>query len=154
MADTGTDRIEKTILLRAPRARVWRALTDPAEFSRWFGAVLRDPFVPGATVKGPVTHPGYTHVVLELVVETVEPERLFSYRWHPHAVDPKVDYAPEPMTLVEFRLEDAPGGTRLTVVESGFDRIPLHRRADAFRLNSDGWAQQLLNVERHVSAGG
>ena len=152
MSET-TDRIEKTIVLKAPRARVWRALTDPREFSRWFGASLADPFVPGARVKGPITHPGYEHLTLEMVVETVEPERVFSYRWHPYAVDPKTDYSSEPMTLVEFRLDDAPGGTRLTVVESGFDRIPAARRAEAFRMNSDGWAAQMTNIERHVAAG-
>jgi uncharacterized protein YndB with AHSA1/START domain len=146
-----TDRIEKTILLRAPRARVWRALTDPREFSRWFGANLTGAFTPGALVRGPITHPGYEHLTLEMTVEKSEPERLLSYRWHPYAVDPKVDYSAEPMTLVEFRLEDAPGGTRLTVVESGFDRIPLARRAKAFRMNGEGWAAQMTNIEKHVA---
>jgi uncharacterized protein YndB with AHSA1/START domain len=151
MSDTGTDRIEKTIVLRAPRARVWRALTDPREFGQWFGAAVTGAFTPGAVVKGPITHPGYEHVTLEVTVEKVEPERLLSYRWHPYAVDPKADYTAEPTTLVEFRLEEVPEGTRLTVVESGFDRIPLARRAEAFRKNADGWAAQMKNIETHVA---
>ena len=147
-----TDRIEKTIVLKAPRSRVWRALADAAEFGAWFGAKLRGPFTPGARVQGPVTYPGYEHVTMDFTVERVEPEHLFSFRWHPDAVEPGVDYSCEPTTLVEFRLEEVPGGTRLTVVESGFDRIPLSRRARAFEDNEAGWAQQMKNVERHVSS--
>ena len=101
-------------------------------------------------MKGPITIPGYTHVTMEVIVESMEPERLFAYRWHPYAVDPKQDYAAEPMTLVEFRLEEAPGGTRLSVVESGFDRLPAHRRDEAFRMNEPGWQAQLENVRKHV----
>lgn len=149
---TMTDRIEKTAVIRAPRARVWRAITDARQFGEWFRVKLEGEFVPGATVRGKITHPGYEHLTMELVVDRVEPERLFSYRWHPYAVDPKVDYSPEPMTLVEFTLDEAGGGgTRLTIVESGFDRIPLARRAEAFRMNDGGWTEQMQNIARYVS---
>jgi uncharacterized protein YndB with AHSA1/START domain len=149
---TMTDRIEKTAVIRAPRARVWRAITDARQFGEWFRVKLEGEFVPGATVRGKITHPGYEHLTMELVVDRIEPERLFSYRWHPYAVDPKVDYSPEPMTLVEFTLDEAgDGGTRLTIVESGFDRIPLARRAEAFRMNDGGWTEQMQNIARYVS---
>jgi len=151
MSTTVTDRIEKQIVLRAARSRVWRALADPGEFGTWFGVVLERAFSPGATVRGQITHPGYEHLTMEVVVERVEPERHLSFRWHPYAHDPAVDYSSEPMTLVEFTLEDRGGDTVLTVVESGFDRIPAARRAEAFRMNSEGWAQQVRNIERHVS---
>jgi uncharacterized protein YndB with AHSA1/START domain len=145
-----TDRIEKEIVLRAPRSRVWRALTDTREFGAWFGVALEGDFVPGKTIKGRLTIPKYTHVVLEVLVERVEPETLFSYRWHPYAVDPKVDFSSEPMTLVELKLDEAAGGTRLSVVESGFDRLPAHRRDEALRMNEPGWQSQLENVRKHV----
>jgi uncharacterized protein YndB with AHSA1/START domain len=145
------DRIEKRIVLRAPRSRVWRALSRPEEFGAWFGARLdAATFEPGARVTGRIAFPGYEHWTFELTVERVEPERLLSYRWHPYPV-PGRDYSGEPMTLVEFRLEEVAGGTELTVVESGFDRVPLDRRAQAYRMNEGGWAEQLRNVERHVS---
>jgi uncharacterized protein YndB with AHSA1/START domain len=147
-----TDRIEKSIVLRAPRARVWEALTSADEFGRWFGARLEGKFTPGARVAGRITTPGYEHLSFELVVERVEPEDLFSYRWHPYAVDPAVDYSSEPMTLVEFRLAEVADGTRLTVVESGFDRIPPARRAEAFRMNDQGWAGQLQNIQGYVTS--
>ena len=147
-----TDRIEKKILLRAPRSRVWRALTDAREFSVWFCVKLDGPFVEGATVRGKLTIPDYEHVTIEMLVERMDAERLFSYRWHPYAVDAAVDYSAEPTTLVEFRLEEAKGGTLLTIVESGFDRIPAARRAEAFRMNDGGWSEQAESLERHVSA--
>jgi len=147
---TISDRIEKKILLRAPRERVWRALTDAAEFGTWFRAKLEGPFEAGKRVRGRVTYPGYEHVTFDVKVERIEPERLFSLRWHPAAVDPAVDYSKEPTTLVEFRLEEAPEGTWLSVVESGFDRIPARRRDEAFRMNSEGWGIQMENVRRHV----
>ncbi len=150
---TGTDRIERQTLLRAPRSRVWRALTDSAEFGEWFRVKLEGPFAEGATVRGKITHPGYEHVTMEVRVERIEPERRFSYWWHPYAVDPAVDYSGEPATLVEFTLEEVEGGTRLTVTESGFDRLPEGRRAEAFRMNDGGWAAQIENIERHVAAG-
>jgi uncharacterized protein YndB with AHSA1/START domain len=145
-----TDRIEKTVVLRAPRSRVWRAITNAEEFGSWFGVKLEGGFSPGARVTGRITIPGYEHVVMEVTVERVEPERLFSYRWHPYAIEPGVDYSGEPTTLVEFRLEEVTEGTRLTVTESGFDRIPAARRAEAFRMNDQGWTGQLKNIERHV----
>lgn len=148
---TGTDRIEKRVLLRAPRARVWRAIADAEEFGTWFRVRLEGPFAEGATIRGRITHPGYEHLTMEVRVERIEPERYFAYRWHPYAVDPAVDYGSEPTTLVELRLEEAEGGTLLTIVESGFDRIPLARRAEAFRMNDQGWTEQTRNLERHVS---
>lgn len=151
MSTVVTDRIEKRVVLRAPRSRVWRALTDASEFGSWFGVTLQAPFTECATVRGQITHPGYEHLTMELIVERLEPERYFAYRWHPYAIDPKIDYSQEPATLVEFRLEDAGSGTTLTIVESGFDRIPLARRAEAFKMNEGGWTQQVRNIERHVS---
>lgn len=147
-----TDRIEKSIFLRAPRSRVWRAIADAREFGDWFGVKLEGTFAPGARVSGRITTPGYEHVIMEITIEQVDPERLFSYRWHPYAVEPGVDYSGEPTTLVEFRLEEVAGGTKLTVVESGFDRIPVSRRAEAYRMNDGGWAEQIKNIERHVAA--
>lgn len=148
-----SDRIERSILLKAPRSRVWKALSDPAEFGAWFRAALSGPaFAPGQTVRGPITYPGFEHVQMEMRIERVEPERTMAYRWHPYAVEPGVDYSGEPTTLVEFTLEDVDGGTRLTVVESGFDRIPAARRDEAYRMNSGGWEEQMRNIARHVGA--
>ncbi len=147
-----TDQIEKTIFLRAPRSRVWRAIANAEEFGTWFGAKFESGFAPGARVKGRITTPGYEHVIMDITIERVDPERLLSLRWHPYAIEPGVDYSGEPTTLVEFRLEEAPGGTRLTVTESGFDRIPVSRRAEAFRMNDQGWAEQMKNIERYVGA--
>src|SRR4029453_50870 len=136
MKTSTTDRIEKNIELKAPVARVWKALTDHTEFGKWFRVNLESPFVPGKTTRGKITYPGYEHVVMEVVVQRMEKEQLFSFHWHPYAVDPKIDYSKEPPTLVEFRLESTPTGTRLFVTESGFDAIPIARRAEAFRMNS------------------
>jgi uncharacterized protein YndB with AHSA1/START domain len=151
MSVTDTDRIEKRVSLRAPRSRVWRALTDADEFGAWFGVRFEGPFAEGATARGKITHPGYEHLTMEVLVERIEPERYFAYRWHPYAIDATVDYSSEPTTLVEFRLDEADEGTVLTIVESGFDRIPLARRAEAFRMNDGGWTAQAKNIERHVS---
>ncbi len=162
MPTTGTDRIEKTIVLRAPRARVWRALTDPSEFGDWFGMRFRDPFVPGARVRATIVGTSvdsevaraqrqHAGVTFEIVIDRIEPERLFSFRWHPGAVDPTVDYSTEPMTLVEFTLDEAPGGVALTVVESGFDRIPIERRAAAFSGNEQGWGIVMNLVDRYLA---
>jgi uncharacterized protein YndB with AHSA1/START domain len=145
--------IEKSIRLRAPVSRVWRALAAAEEFGAWFRVKLEGPFVAGAKVRGRITHPGYERLTMEVQVERIEPQRLFSFRWHPYAVDPAVDYSAEPMTLVEFHLEEIPEGTLLRIVESGFDRIPAARRAEAFRMNEGGWAGQVRNIERHVTAG-
>jgi uncharacterized protein YndB with AHSA1/START domain len=147
-SQTVTDRIEKTVILKAPRSRIWRALSHAKEFGEWFKVALDTEFTPGATIHGTITYPGYEGLKMEMVIDRMEPERLFSYRWHPG--DPQVDYSAEPMTLVEFTLEDVPGGTRLTIVESGFDKIPLARRAEAFRMNEDGWTEQIENIRRHV----
>lgn len=148
---TNTDRIEKQITLRAPVARVWKALTDAKEFGAWFRVNLDGQFAEGKRIRGPVTYPGYEHLVMDVMVERMDRERLFSLRWHPAAVDPKRDYSQEPTTLVEFRLEPAAGGgTRLTVVESGFDALPPDRRQEAFRMNSGGWDIQVENIRAHV----
>jgi uncharacterized protein YndB with AHSA1/START domain len=146
-----TDRIEKVVVIRASRSRVWRAITTAEEFGTWFRMKLEGAFAEGATIRGRITHPGYEHVTVEMLVERIEPERYFSYRWHPYALDPEVDYSAEPTTLVEFILEETEGGTAVTIVESGFDRIPLARRSEAFRMNDGGWAGQIKNLERYVS---
>ncbi len=149
--DKENDRIEKEILLRAPRARVWKALTDSAEFGQWFGCALHGAFVAGETTKGKITDPpGYDHLVMELAVEQMEAERLFSFRWRPYAIEKGVDYSHEPTTLVEFVLEEAPEGTLLRISESGFAAVPEARRAEAFRMNSGGWKIQAENIARHV----
>ena len=144
------DRIEKRMVLKAPLARVWRAISNAAEFGAWFGVQLEGELVPGARVAGQITYPGYEHLRMEIDVERVEPEKLLSYRWHPNATDPDFDYSGEEKTLVELHLEEVDGGTKLTITESGFDRIPLARRAEAFRSNDGGWTEQLENIARHV----
>lgn len=146
-----SDRIEKQIELNAAVSRVWRALTDHKEFGQWFRVKLDGPFVPGQVSRGHVTYPGYEHLRWEAVVQKMEPERLFSFTWHPAAVDPNVDYSQEPSTLVEFRLEKTPNGTMLYLTESGFDKLPAHRRTDAFRMNEGGWSIQMKNVEEYVA---
>ena len=149
-SSSSTDRIEKTIVLNAPRSRVWRSLTDPAQFGQWFGAELKDPFLPGARVQGPVTSPGYEHLVMDITIDRVEPQRLFSWRWQPGG-DPNIDPA-EPMTLVVFELEEVPEGTRLTVRESGFDQIPVSRRGKAYRENDAGWTGQVENLRKYLAS--
>jgi uncharacterized protein YndB with AHSA1/START domain len=144
-----TDRIEKAIILRAPRSKVWRALTDSAQFSEWFGATLKDPFLPGARVQGPVTSRGYEHLTMDITIDRVEPEKLFSWRWHPGG-DLKVDPS-EPATLVVFKLEEVPEGTRLTVTETGFDRIPVARQAKAYRENDAGWTGQMEAIRKYLA---
>jgi uncharacterized protein YndB with AHSA1/START domain len=145
-----SDRIEKKILLRAPRARVWRALTDAEEFGTWFRAKLESAFAVGKRVTGQITYPGYEHLKFEAIVEQMVPEELFSCRWPPGASAPETDQASEPMTLVEFRLEQTPEGTLLRVVESGFDNLPPERRDQAFRENDEGWTIQMENVKQYV----
>jgi uncharacterized protein YndB with AHSA1/START domain len=149
--NTSTDRIEKQILIKAPRHRVWRAITNSAEFGTWFRVLLKDPFIPGKDISGPIQYPGYEHLTWTVTVDKMEPEHLFSFRWHPHAIDPNKDYSREPTTLVTFELTEVPGGTLLKVTESGFDGIPLERRNTAYRGNSAGWGIQMTNIERHVS---
>jgi len=145
-----TDRIEKRIELKAPVSRVWTAITDHEEFGQWFRVKLDGPFVAGQVSTGHITYPGYEHLKWNAVVQKMEPERLFSFTWHPYAVDQSVDYSKDEPTLVEFRLEPAEGGTVLTVTESGFDKLPAHRRDQAFRSNDGGWAQQMENIRKHV----
>ncbi|MGE0464772.1 MAG: SRPBCC family protein [Vicinamibacterales bacterium] len=147
---SSTDRIEKRAVLKAPRSRVWRAIADSTEFGTWFRMVFDGPFVEGKSVRGRVTYPGYEHVEGDFQIERIQPETYFAYRWHPYAVDPDVDYSGEPTTLVEFRLEDAGTHTVLTLVESGFDQIPAHRRAEAYRMNEGGWTGQVANITAHV----
>jgi uncharacterized protein YndB with AHSA1/START domain len=145
------DRIEKRIELKAPVSRVWRALTDYREFGEWFRVKLDGPFVPGEISHGHITYPGYQHLKWEAVIQKMEPERLFSFTWHPYAIDQKKDYSNETPTLVEFRLEKIPTGTLLLLTESGFDKIPADRHLEAFRMNDGGWTQQMKNIESHVS---
>jgi len=156
-----TDRIEKKILLRAPRKRVWRALTDYKEFGTWFGVKFESPFKVGGVTQGAIVGTSvdaevakmqtqYAGLVLELTVEAMEPERLFSFRWHPNAHDPAVDYSAEPTTLVEFVLEDAADGVMLTVKESGFDSLPVERRAKAFKANDGGWTIVVTLIEKYL----
>ena len=148
-----TDRIEKQVTIRAPRSRVWKALADRTEFGSWFGVRLpAGTFGAGQAVSGNITNKGYEHMVLEMEVVEVTPESHLSYLWHPYAIDPAVDYSGESRTLVTFTLADAPEGTLLTIVESGFDKIPPQRRDEAFRMNDGGWTSQIRNIERHVAA--
>jgi uncharacterized protein YndB with AHSA1/START domain len=157
-----TDRIEKKILLRAPRKRVWRALTDSKEFGSWFGMKFDGPFVPGAKMRGvivPTTvnaevakaQKEYEGLPFEITVEQMDPERLFSFRWHPHAIERDVDYSHEPTTLIVFLLEEVPDGIMLTVTESGFDRIPIARRAKAFTANEQGWGMVVKLIEEYLA---
>lgn len=150
--NTSTDRIERKILLKASRSRVWRAISNAEEFGDWFGVALKGKtFAAGQRVQGQVTHPCYEDAVFDVLIEQLEPERLLSWRWHPYPADPSVDYSKEPTTLVVFELEEVEGGTLLTVVESGFDNIPPSRRLEAFRMNSGGWDEQMKNIENHVA---
>ncbi len=137
-------------------------MSDSAEFGSWFGMRFEGPFAPGATMRGvivPTTvdaevakgQKAYEGLAFEIVIEQIEPERLFSFRWHPGAVDPDVDYSVEPTTLVTFSLEEVTGGVMLTVTESGFDRIPLARRAKAFATNDGGWAIQVRLIAEYLT---
>jgi uncharacterized protein YndB with AHSA1/START domain len=155
------DLIEKKVLLRAPRKRVWRALSDSREFGSWFGMKFDGQFTPGASVRGviaPTTvdaevakaQKKYEGTPFEITIEQMEPERLFSFRWHPFAVERGVDYSTEPTTLVVFELEEVADGIMLTVTESGFDRIPLARRAEAFTANEGGWDAMTKVIEQYV----
>jgi uncharacterized protein YndB with AHSA1/START domain len=145
------DRIEKSIELRAPVSRVWRALTEHAEFSAWFRVKLEEPFRVGEESHGPILYPGYEHLIWRAVIQQIDPEQFFAFTWHPYAVDPKVDYSEETPTLVEFRLEPAAAGTRLSLTESGFTDLPDDRRDEAFHRNDDGWTQQMKNLEEYLA---
>jgi uncharacterized protein YndB with AHSA1/START domain len=148
-----TDRIERSVVVKASRERVWRAIANAEEFGTWFGVNLEgQTFTPGQLVRGPVTYAGYEHIIWEARIEQIEPPTLLSFRWHPYAIDPKVDYTKEEQTLVTFTLTDEPANaTLLTVVESGFDKVPPERRLEAFRMNSRGWSEQMDNIARHVA---
>lgn len=150
--NTSTDRIERKLLIKATRSRVWRALAEAGEFGDWFGVNFKGKaFIAGQHVQGKITHPGYEHLTMDVQIERIEPEKLLSWRWHPAAIDPKLDYSQEPTTLVVFELQEVEGGTMLWVVESGLDQIPLARRAEVFRLNSSGWEAQMENIKKYVA---
>jgi uncharacterized protein YndB with AHSA1/START domain len=160
--ESSTDRIRKRTLLRAPLERVWRAISDADEFGSWFGVRFDGPFVAGARLTGEIvpttvdpevaeSQKPYEGRRFEVFVDRVEPMRLLSFRWHPYAVDPEIDYSEEPTTLVVFELERASEGTELTITESGFDRIPLARRAEAFEMNDGGWEAQLILIEKYLA---
>jgi uncharacterized protein YndB with AHSA1/START domain len=145
------DRIEKQVALKAPVERVWRALTDYREFGSWFGARMEQAFVPGEQSAGQITYPGYEHLRMHITIQKMEPEKFFSFTWHPYAIDPKVDYSAETPTLVEFQLQATPEGTLLRVTESGLSRLPQHRYSDVLRMNERGWEGQMDNIARHVA---
>lgn len=153
-ASSLTDRIEKQVVLKAPLERVWRAVSNAEEFGRWFGCRFEDGFSPGRRVPGKIADPpGYEDLEWDILVERMEPERVFSFRWHPGSVEPGVDLSHEPRTLVTFTLEEVPEGTRLTLVESGFDALPPQRCSRAFSDNERGWSIQMERIARHVEAG-
>jgi uncharacterized protein YndB with AHSA1/START domain len=143
--------IEKQIEVKAPLSRVWRALTDSKEFGEWFRVKLEGPFAPGKVTRGRILSAGFEHVVFEVTVQKMEPERLFSYTWHPYAIDPKKDYSKEPATLVAFTLEAKGDKTIVTITETGFDALPKDRAFEAFRMNEGGWEAQMKNVARYVA---
>jgi uncharacterized protein YndB with AHSA1/START domain len=156
-----SDKIEKKVVLRAPRERVWNALTDASQFGTWFGVELDGPFVTGKTTKGRIAptkvdpevaklQEAHRGVPVDFQIERIEPMTTFAFRWHPFAIDRSVDYSQEPTTLVLFALADAPGGTQLVITESGFDRIPLERRAKAFAANDGGWTKQAELIARYL----
>jgi uncharacterized protein YndB with AHSA1/START domain len=156
-----TDRIQKHIVLKSSRERVWQAISDSARFGAWFGAQFDGPFVAGTRLLGRIAPTQVDHEVAKLqeprkgkefqiVVETVEPMNRFAFRWHPFAIDPNCDYSKEPMTLVTFELSEAEGGTLLTITESGFDQIPIERRAQAFQANDGGWTHQAKLIEKYL----
>jgi uncharacterized protein YndB with AHSA1/START domain len=156
------DQIQKSVLLKAPLVRVWKALTDSREFGEWFGVKFEGPFVGGAPLRGvirPTTadlevakmQQPYAGRTFDITVDRIEPQRLFSFRWHPFAIEPNVDYSKEPTTLVVFTLEEKSNGVLLTVTESGFDRIPVDRRARAFTANEGGWTKQMTLIEKHLA---
>jgi uncharacterized protein YndB with AHSA1/START domain len=156
------DRIVKQVMIRAPRSRVWKAVADAKEFGTWFGVKLDGPFVAGKKVSGvivgTVADPEVAELQkvhngkqMDLWVEAVEPEQRLALRWHPHAIQEDMDYSQEPTTLIEFRLEDVPGGVMVTVTESGFEKIPVSRRATAFEANSGGWEIMMTVLEKYVA---
>jgi uncharacterized protein YndB with AHSA1/START domain len=157
-----TDRIDKEVVLKAPIARVWQAVSDAKQFGSWFGVAFDGPFVEGKHLTGRITpttvdeevakmQKPYEGMPFEFVVERVEPMRRISFRWHPYAIEKDVDYSKEPMTLIVFELTEVPGGTRLAISESGFDKIPIERRAKAFASNEGGWAKQSELIAKYLA---
>jgi uncharacterized protein YndB with AHSA1/START domain len=149
---TTSDSIQREVVLKATRSRVWKALTDSKQFGAWFGVVIDQEFAAGKSVRAKVTHPEYKDLTFDMTILDIVPEQRFSWRWHPNAVDRTRDYGSEPTTLVVFSLEEVPGGTRLSVVESGFDAVPIERRHDAYRGNTQGWDYQMGAIEKYVAA--
>jgi len=156
-----SDRIEKRVLLHASLKRVWSALADSTEFGTWFGMKFEGPFVPGALMRGVIVptkvnaevakaQQKYEGMPVEITIEKMEPERLFSFRWHPYAIERGVNYSAEPTTLIEFVLEEMRDGVMLTVTESGFDQIPLVRRVKAFTANEEGWGMVVKLLEEYL----
>ena len=148
--NTNENRIERSIELKAPLSKVWKAITDHNEFGQWFGCQFDGPFVVAKTIPGKLNFPDFDHMQWAVDVKKMEPERLFSFTWHPYPADPAIDYTKETPTLVEFKLQSIPGGTLLTVIESGFENIPANRRLEAFRMDTEGWIEQLENVAKYV----
>ncbi len=144
------NRIEKHLELKAAPGRVWKALTDHKQFGQWFGVRLEGPFRVGETISGKLTYPGYEQMQWAVDVKQMEQERLFSFTWHPYAIDPEVDYSIETPTLVEFKLEAKGSGTHLVLTESGFDKLPANRRLEAFRMDEEGWIEQMENIAKYV----
>jgi uncharacterized protein YndB with AHSA1/START domain len=160
-----TDRIEKKVHLKASLDRVWRAISDPDEFGKWFGLKIAGAFLAGETVRGTVipntvdaeiaaAQKQYEGISFDMHVDQVEPRKLFSFRWHPGAIDPNIDYSKEPTTLVVFAIEEADGGVLLTLTETGFDKIPLERRAKVFADNDGGWSMMVKVIAKYVEQGG
>ena len=161
MTVPSTDCIIRTTTLRAPQERVWRAISHAQEFGTWFGVELDGAFVPGARISARIVptkvdpdvarmQEPHVGTPFDIFVERVEPMRLLAFRWHPYAVEP-ADYSREPTTLVVFELEAVSDGTVLTITESGFDAIPLARRAEAFASNEHGWTTQLTLIEQFLA---
>ena len=159
---SSTDRIEKRVLLHAPRERVWRAVSDAQQFGTWFGVRFDGAFTAGRTLTGRISptqvdaavaamQKPYEGLPFAFHVERIEPMQRIAFRWHPYAVEAGIDYEKEPMTLIEFVLADAEGGILLTITESGFDRIPLARRARAFAANEGGWEAQTRLVAQYLA---
>ena len=145
------DRIEKIVDLDAPLSRVWEALTDHEKFGEWFRVRLDNPFVVGEITTGNITYPGYEHMVWESLTEALEPERLFAFSWPPKTVDPDSTYSDDAKVMVEFRLEPTDSGTRLTIVESGFQQFPEKKRLEVLRSNTEGWEIQSTNIAAYVA---
>jgi uncharacterized protein YndB with AHSA1/START domain len=145
-----TQMIERRLTLNLPISRVWEALTDSRQFGEWFGVRLEAPFRPQQAISGNITNPGYEHIQWQAVVQDMAPEHLFSFTWHPYAIDPAVDYSGESPTLVEFRLEEAKDGTQLLFRETGFEKLPDFRREEAFKMHEQGWTQQMQNITQYL----